>query len=171
MRRLPLLCLLALAACESTPKAPPADPAATPAAVPAPAPVPAPASAAPAAASGPVETAAYVPTLKVDLKTSTRTPTGLYYRDVTVGTGPVVAAGQSVEAKYEGWLPNGTSFDHGSYTFVTGAGRVIAGWDEGVVGMRVGGKRQLIVPPELGYGTAGRGRFRRTPCWCSWWRW
>ncbi len=153
MRDLTMVLLLValVTGCESAPKAAPEG-----AAPPAPAPTAAPTSAS-AAPAGPVESATYVGALNVDLKASTRSPSGLVYRDLKVGTGAVVVAGQSVEAKYAGWLPNGTEFDHGSYTFVAGAGRVIAGWDEGVVGMRVGGKRQLIVPPELGYGAGGNG--------------
>lgn len=100
--------------------------------------------------------------LAVDLSASTQTPTGLYYRDLVVGTGPEVATGQLAAVRYTGWLPDGTRFDGNEsagppYTFQVGAGRVIPGWDQGVAGMHVGGKRQLIIPPDLGYGAAGNG--------------
>ncbi len=89
---------------------------------------------------------------------------GLKVIDVKQGTGPVAKAGQSVTVNYTGWLyVNGakgkkfdSSLDHGSpFTFALGAGQVIPGWDQGVAGMKVGGKRTLIIPPELGYGPGG----------------
>jgi FKBP-type peptidyl-prolyl cis-trans isomerase FkpA len=106
-----------------------------------------------------IATATFDPSLHVDLKASTQTASGLYYRDVTVGTGPVATAGQRVAANYDGWTVDGKEFDssasHGPYPFVLGAHAVIAGWDEGVAGMHVGGKRQLIIPASLGYGPNG----------------
>lgn len=118
-----------------------------------PAPAPAPASAA-----GPaIESASFAPALGVDLAASTKTPTGVYYRDLTIGTGTVVAAGQQVAVHYDGTLADGTRFDQNGpgdqpFSFKVGNREVIDGWDAGVVGMRVGGKRQLIIPPALGYG-------------------
>ena len=90
------------------------------------------------------------------------TPSGLEYVDVVQGTGPVAAAGQRVSVHYTGWLTNGTKFDSSGdrgqpFDFPLGGGQVIRGWDEGVVGMRVGGKRRLIIPPDLGYGARGAG--------------
>jgi FKBP-type peptidyl-prolyl cis-trans isomerase len=86
---------------------------------------------------------------------------GLRYIDATVGAGATAHAGQSAAVHYSGWLTNGTLFDtslNGSpYVFTIGAGSVIQGWDQGIPGMRVGGKRRLIVPPSLGYGAAGSG--------------
>ena len=102
-------------------------------------------------------TATYAPALKVDLAASTRTASGLYYRDIKVGNGAEAVAGRQVAAKYDGTLVDGTRFDSGVYPFVLGARRVIAGWDEGVAGMRVGGVRQLIVPPALGYADRPMG--------------
>ena len=118
------------------------------------------AKAAPAAGSGAPAGATFAPSLEVDLSTMTKTPSGLYYRDLVGGDGKVVAPGQFVAAKYTGWLTNGTQFDatgpNGSpYVFKIGGGQVIKGWDEGLLGMKVGGIRQLVVPPELGYGAAG----------------
>jgi FKBP-type peptidyl-prolyl cis-trans isomerase len=90
----------------------------------------------------------------------TRTPTGLRYQDLTVGQGKEAAAGKLVSVHYTGWLPNGEKFDSSRdrnepFGFTLGAGQVIAGWDEGVAGMKVGGRRKLVIPPDLGYGTAG----------------
>jgi FKBP-type peptidyl-prolyl cis-trans isomerase len=87
---------------------------------------------------------------------------GLQYWDIKVGTGPVAVAGQTVKVHYTGWLTNGKKFDSSvdrgePFTFELGRGQVIKGWDEGVAGMKVGGKRQLRIPPELGYGDRGAG--------------
>jgi FKBP-type peptidyl-prolyl cis-trans isomerase len=85
---------------------------------------------------------------------------GLQYTDVIVGKGDVVKAGQTIEVDYVGSFPNGTVFDtsqqHGGhFTFPVGAHQVIRCWDEGVVGMRVGGTRKLVCPPDLAYGARG----------------
>ena len=90
------------------------------------------------------------------------TPSGLSYLDMTVGMGPQPQAGQRVTVHYTGWLENGTKFDSSiergqPFTFVIGQGQVIKGWDEGVMAMKVGGKRKLIIPPHLGYGAQGAG--------------
>ncbi|MFA5802299.1 MAG: FKBP-type peptidyl-prolyl cis-trans isomerase [Thermoleophilia bacterium] len=82
--------------------------------------------------------------------------------DVVIGTGPAAKAGDSVTVDYTGWLTNGTKFDSSKdrnkpFVFSLGAGKVIAGWDQGVVGMMIGGKRRLTIPPELGYGAQGAG--------------
>ncbi|HYF29388.1 MAG TPA: FKBP-type peptidyl-prolyl cis-trans isomerase [Candidatus Paceibacterota bacterium] len=89
-------------------------------------------------------------------------PTELAMRDVVVGTGAEAAAGKQVTVNYIGMLPDGTVFDasdrHGRpFTFTLGAGEVIPGWDQGVAGMKVGGKRQLVIPPALAYGERGAG--------------
>jgi FKBP-type peptidyl-prolyl cis-trans isomerase len=90
------------------------------------------------------------------------TPTGLKYVDLKVGEGPEAASGNVVEVHYTGWLENGTKFDSSldrqePFTFRLGAGEVIEGWDQGVAGMKVGGKRKLTIPPDLGYGNEGAG--------------
>ncbi len=87
----------------------------------------------------------------------TTTPSGLQYRDDAVGEGREAKAGDTVSVHYTGTLQNGTKFDSSrdrgqAFQFPLGAGRVIRGWDEGVAGMRVGGRRTLVIPPELGYG-------------------
>jgi FKBP-type peptidyl-prolyl cis-trans isomerase FkpA len=90
------------------------------------------------------------------------TPTGLQYEDVAAGNGAPARAGQDVQVHYTGWLANGTKFDSSKdrgqpFGFALGRGEVIAGWDEGVQGMKVGGTRKLTIPPELGYGAFGAG--------------
>ena len=94
------------------------------------------------------------------------TPSGLQYEDELVGTGPEATQGQDVRVHYTGWLFNdgvqGAKFDSSRdrkdpFGFSLGAGMVIKGWDEGVAGMKVGGKRTLVIPPELGYGARGVG--------------
>ena len=109
-----------------------------------------------------VEETTFASTLGVNLAASTRTTNGVFYRDITVGTGPVVTDGQSVSVRYTGYLSGGTSFgtnvnDPGPYTFRLGRGQVIAGWDEGLIGVRVGGTRQLIIPSRMGYGNQPNG--------------
>lgn len=90
------------------------------------------------------------------------TGSGLKYVDELVGTGESPSPGKTVKVHYTGWLEDGTKFDSSidrgqPLEFPIGVGRVIRGWDEGVMTMRVGGKRKLIVPPNLGYGDSGPG--------------
>lgn len=132
MRKLlPLLALLAVAACDSATEPTP-------------------------------ENTRFAPQLGVDLQASTRLAGGLYYRDVTVGQGALVQNGTRLSVHYKGWLANGTLFDQRQppqqpFAFTVGADNVIAGWHQGVVGMRVGGVRQLIIPPGLAYGDRAYG--------------
>jgi FKBP-type peptidyl-prolyl cis-trans isomerase len=83
----------------------------------------------------------------------------LVIEDLVVGTGREAKKGDVVEVHYTGWLTDGKKFDssvgRGPFSFDLGAGQVITGWDRGVAGMKVGGKRKLTVPPELGYGSRG----------------
>jgi FKBP-type peptidyl-prolyl cis-trans isomerase FkpA len=92
----------------------------------------------------------------------TKTASGLEYWDIKAGTGDTAVKGQQVRVHYTGWLTDGKKFDSSvdrgePFVFPLGAGRVIKGWDEGVAGMKIGGKRQLRIPPELGYGARGAG--------------
>jgi len=90
------------------------------------------------------------------------TPKGLKYGDIRVGCGALVQTGQRVSIQYTGWLANGTVFDTSrqqgrtAFTFLVGGNQVIPGLEDGLRGMRVGGKRQLVLPPSLAYGLAGR---------------
>lgn len=93
---------------------------------------------------------------------STTTASGLIYEELIVGEGDEAAAGQQVSVHYTGWLTDGTKFDSSKdrndpFEFHLGRSQVIAGWDEGVQGMKVGGSRKLTIPPELGYGARGAG--------------
>jgi peptidylprolyl isomerase len=114
-----------------------------------------------AAVSGRAQTDTSSPT-KVTGKPKS-TSSGLQYWDITVGTGTAATSGKSVTVHYTGWLDKGgkkfdSSVDRGQpFMFQLGAGQVIKGWDEGVSGMKIGGKRQLRIPPELGYGARGAG--------------
>ena len=92
----------------------------------------------------------------------TVTPTGLKYVDLKVGEGAEAVPGKTVTVHYTGWLENGTKFDSSldrqePFPFRLGAQEVIDGWDQGVAGMKVGGKRKLTIPPDLGYGDQGAG--------------
>lgn len=91
-----------------------------------------------------------------------KTATGLRYQDLKVGQGKEAKPGHLVQVHYTGWLTNQKKFDSSKdrgkpFVFPLGAGRVIKGWDEGVAGMKVGGVRKLMIPPELGYGARGAG--------------
>lgn len=101
----------------------------------------------------------YAPQLGVDLGSMTRSASGLYTQELQAGTGAEAQAGQSVGVHYTGWLPDGTKFDSSlgerPIWFTLGAGNVIAGWDEGLVGLKVGGQRRLVIPSKLGYGEQG----------------
>jgi FKBP-type peptidyl-prolyl cis-trans isomerase len=90
------------------------------------------------------------------------TSSGLQYIDQIVGTGETAKAGQTVSVHYTGWLTNGKKFDSSvdrgqPFSFRLGVGQVIKGWDEGVQGMKIGGKRKLTIPSNLGYGARGAG--------------
>jgi peptidylprolyl isomerase len=159
LRTFPMVAVaaLALAACNQAPESKPAEapkaaveaPKAAPAVA---TPAPAPAEAQPAAATAGKETAVQKIT----------TPSGLQYEEIQVGTGAQPQAGQVVVVHYTGWLTDGKKFDSSvdrgqPFKFVLGKGMVIKGWDEGLSTMKVGGKRKLTIPAELGYGPRGAG--------------
>ena len=92
----------------------------------------------------------------------TTTASGLQIKVLVVGTGEAATVGKTAVVHYTGWLPDGTKFDSSvdrgtPFEFALGAGRVIKGWDEGVATMNIGGKVELIIPPDLGYGAQGAG--------------
>ena len=112
----------------------------------------------------PAATATPSPTAEVEAGSLSviTTPSGLQYKDLTVGTGETAKAGDTAVVHYTGWLEDGTKFDSSldrgvPFEFVIGQGRVIKGWDEGVASMNVGGKRELTIPSDLAYGDQGIG--------------
>jgi FKBP-type peptidyl-prolyl cis-trans isomerase len=115
---------------------------------------------------GLITTVLFIVALALAQEKMTSTASGLQYRDVTVGSGEVAMKGNTVQVRYTGWLfvdgKRGMKFDSSedskwNGTFKLGKGEVMAGWDEGIEGMRVGGKRELIVPPKLAYGPKDAG--------------
>ncbi|MEJ2215024.1 MAG: FKBP-type peptidyl-prolyl cis-trans isomerase [Gemmatimonadota bacterium] len=106
------------------------------------------------------QTIHFADSLHIDLPSMTKTADGLYYKDIKEGTGEEVEAGDVAVVHYVGYLPNGKVFDKNTepdtaYTFEMGIGRVIRGWDLGVQGMKKGGERLLVIPPDLAYGSKG----------------
>ena len=98
----------------------------------------------------------------MDTAKEVTTPSGLKYVDEKIGDGAEAKAGQTVSVHYTGWLTDGKKFDSSvdrgqPFSFALGAGQVIKGWDQGVAGMKVGGKRKLTIPADLGYGARGAG--------------
>lgn len=98
--------------------------------------------------------------LGADTTKMTKSPAGFWYTDMTAGQGAVAQSGRTVRVHYTGWLPNGKKFDSSRdrgepFAFALGAGQVITGWDEGVKGMKVGGRRKLVLPPQMAYGESG----------------
>ncbi len=110
-------------------------------------------------------TASSTPSASSPMKVSgqpTTTPSGLQYWDIVVGTGAAATSGSTVKVHYSGFLTTGQKFDSSRdrgepFSFPLGQGQVIKGWDEGVAGMKIGGQRQLRIPPQLGYGAEGAG--------------
>jgi FKBP-type peptidyl-prolyl cis-trans isomerase FkpA len=104
----------------------------------------------------------FAPELGIDLNAMVRTSSGLYYQDVEVGGAPTAMPGRDLAVLYKGWLSDGTLFDEAQnpqqpLRFRLGAGQVIAGWEEGLRGVGVGGVRRLVIPPSLAYGDRPRG--------------
>ena len=119
----------------------------------------APPAASAVASNGDPAQVTYAPELGVTLSKFTKQPSGLYTLDTSPGTGPEATAGKTVKVHYTGWLANGKQFDSSKGSdpieFPLGQSAVIRGWDEGIAGMKVGGKRRLVIPADLGYGAAG----------------
>ena len=110
--------------------------------------------------SGDAKAGGFSADLGVDTTTMTKAPSGFWYTDVAAGQGAAAEPGRTVRVHYTGWLPNGKKFDSSRdrgepFAFTLGAGQVITGWDEGVKGMKVGGRRKLVLPPSMAYGEAG----------------
>ncbi len=108
------------------------------------------------------QTIHFAESLHIDLSSMTKTPDGLYYKDLKEGTGEEAETGDVAVVHYTGYLPNGKVFDKNGpsqepFTFEMGIGRVIRGWDLGVQGMKIGGERLLVIPPDLAYGATGAG--------------
>ena len=103
----------------------------------------------------------YAASLGVDIAQMTEVNTALYKQDLVVGTGATAANGDTLRVTYTGWLISGVSFDSNvgktPLPFVLGAGQVIPGWDQGMIGVQVGGKRRLVIGSRLAYGQAGAG--------------
>lgn len=113
------------------------------------------------AATAPQSTAPEVTAPETNAGTPTSDVTELVIEDLVVGTGAEAKTGDAVTVHYTGWLTDGSEFDSSvggqPFQFVLGNGEVIPGWDQGVAGMKVGGKRKLTIPPDLAYGAAGAG--------------
>ncbi|HEY4131337.1 MAG TPA: FKBP-type peptidyl-prolyl cis-trans isomerase [Gemmatimonadaceae bacterium] len=106
-------------------------------------------------ADGDIEHTKFGSSLDISLAKFMRRNSGLYVQDIQTGTGAVAAQARNAVVRYTGYTPDGKSFDSGEITLTIGAGKVIRAWDEGVLGMRVGGRRRLISPPHLAYGSRG----------------
>lgn len=109
-----------------------------------------------------VEETTFNPVLGVDLAAMTKLESGLYYRDLVVGTGTEATTGKKISVRYAGFLPTGEQFDAtnptaAAFQFTLGSGTVISGWNQGVAGMKVGGQRQLVIPSGLAYGNQAQG--------------
>ena len=118
--------------------------------------VPVPASN-PRPVAGDVERTEFNPSLNIHLDSMTRRASGLYVQDLVAGNGAVAARERTVVVRYTGWLPNGKQFDAGEISVTLGSNKTIRAWEEGLLGMRVGGRRRLVVPPTLAYGARGAG--------------
>lgn len=103
-----------------------------------------------------IEEVEFAASLNIDLSAMTKLASGVYILDVEAGTGDPLEGGTNVTVGFTGRLTDGSVFDAGSFPFLLGGGQVIPGFDAGVMGMRVGGQRRIIIPPEQGYGAAGR---------------
>jgi FKBP-type peptidyl-prolyl cis-trans isomerase FkpA len=106
---------------------------------------------------GDVERTTFSPSLNIRLDSMVRRASGLYVQDVMMGNGSVATRGRTAIVRYAGWLANGKAFDSGEISVTLGSNKTIRAWEEGLLGMRVGGRRRLVVPPSMGYGARGNG--------------
>lgn len=113
---------------------------------------------APTPVASDVERTTFAPSLGVHLESMSRRPSGLYVQDLATGTGAVVTRGRTAVVRYTGWLPTGEEFDSGEVSVSVGSRQTIPAWEEALLGMRVGGKRRIVTPPNLAYGSAGAGK-------------
>lgn len=104
-----------------------------------------------------IEETTFDPSLEIDLEQMTKSSSGLYFQTLREGEGEQAAPGNTASVDYVGHLSDGRLFDSGTYEFELGANEAIAGFDQGVTGMRVGELRRVVVPPELAYGNESRG--------------
>jgi FKBP-type peptidyl-prolyl cis-trans isomerase len=111
----------------------------------------------PQPAAGDIELTTFAPALNVHLDSMVRRGSGLYVQDQQMGTGAVATRGRTVVVRYSGFLADGKMFDSGEATVTLGTFKTIRAWEEGLLGMRVGGRRRIIVPPAMGYGAKGGG--------------
>ena len=107
--------------------------------------------------AGDVELTKFNPSLGVHLDQMVKRASGLYVQELTPGTGAIAVRGRTAVVRYTGWRADGKQFDDGEITVALGSHQTIAAWEEGLLGMRVGGKRRLVVPPSLAYGERGAG--------------
>jgi FKBP-type peptidyl-prolyl cis-trans isomerase FkpA len=105
-----------------------------------------------------VERTTFAPSLGVHIESMSRRPSGLYVQDLESGTGAVVTRGRTAVVRYTGWLANGDEFDSGEVSVSVGSHQTIPAWEEALLGMRVGGKRRIVTPPNLAYGASGAGK-------------
>ena len=117
-----------------------------------------PVSAAPTPLASDVERTTFAPSLGVYLERMSRRPSGLYVQDLSTGTGAVVTRGRTAVVRYTGWLPNGEEIDSGEISVSVGSRQTIPAWEEALLGMRAGGKRRIVTPPNLAYGSRGAGK-------------
>ena len=107
--------------------------------------------------AGDIERTTFSPSLQIDLAKMTKRASGLFVQDLRMGNGSVATRERTMTVRYVGWLPNGKEFDRGEISVTLGTNKVIRAWEEGLLGMRVGGLRRLISPPSLAYGSRGAG--------------
>jgi FKBP-type peptidyl-prolyl cis-trans isomerase FkpA len=120
-------------------------------------PAPAVSASAPVAQADEVTRTTFSPQLNIRLDSMIRRPSGLYVQDLQVGNGSVATRTRTAIVRYSGFLSNGKAFDSGEISVTLGTNKTIRAWEEGLLGMRVGGRRRLVVPPSLAYGSRGNG--------------